>query len=270
MESISSLGTTPPSPPDSIEPDHRAIATHNAIKELDGRAFWDRVVMITGIFVLIVFLFEPANRVWRSVFKIPEAITQTKKQVDKAIDWIAPDFTKSPEVGDVVSGYRVTSQFGPRKSPTGGGNIEGHGGVDLATPVGTLLFAPADSNIQVLVKCKFQANGAGLYAEVTSPQYPEYVFQLMHLDKCFKKPGEQDYIQGGTAFARTGGQPGNPNAGRSTGPHLHISQLKNGQRVPPQKIFIMYFLDGKVPSAAIERNKDTIEKEGVKNENQQQ
>lgn len=92
----------------------------------------------------------------------------------------------------------------------------------------------------------------------------------MHLDKCLSGVGKEAQIQGGTAFARTGGQPGDPNAGRSTGPHLHISQLKNGQRVPPQKIFIMYFLDGKVPSAAIERNKDTIEKEGVKNENQQQ
>lgn len=134
--------------------------------------------------------------------------------------------TEPINVGDSIAGYRVTSGYGARPRPCRGCSSF-HPAIDLATPVGTPLYAPG----AVAVQCK-RGGGAGNYAEF---DYQGITHQLLHLATC--APGQ--YSQG-DRFATTGA------TGVGTGPHLDVRVKQGGQRVYPSKQVIKAILD---PSA---------------------
>ncbi len=118
-------------------------------------------------------------------------------------------------VGSTVAGYRVTSGYGPRRSPCPGCSSI-HPGIDVATPAGTPLYAPGD----VTVSCKSEAAG-GHYAEF---EYQGMTHQWLHLQPGTCKAGT---ITKGQQFAATGA------SGRGTGAHLDYRVKHQGQRVYP-------------------------------------
>ena len=109
-------------------------------------------------------------------------------------------FSQSPvKVGDVVAGFKVSSEYGDRIHP-----IEGvrkpHLGTDVQTPVGTPLYALADASVgaTVRVSCWRDPKG-GLIALVSSDLLPGQTIKLMHLQQCFsgvKEAGEQVGLTG--------------------------------------------------------------------------
>ena len=117
--------------------------------------------------------------------------------------------TKTPALkkGDSVSGFSVTSAYGPRWGST-------HRGVDLATPVGTY--------VAFVAPCEIIATGTyGNYGYLIDVWVPSLgvQYRLAHLSKIMVKKGQK--IPAGVPVGRTGGAAGHPGSGRSTGPHLH-------------------------------------------------
>ena len=109
--------------------------------------------------------------------------------------------------GQNISGYQITSPYGPRWGRT-------HGGIDVGTPQGTALSLAADGEIVF-------AGLAGGYGNVIDAWLPKPGVQLRlaHLSQIIKGSGT---FKANEILARTGGASGTFGAGSSTGPHLHF------------------------------------------------
>ena len=161
-------------------------------------------------------------------------------------------FSQSPvRVGDIVAGFKVSSEYGDRTHPIDGGR-KPHLGADVQTPVGTPVYALADATVgaTVRVSCWSDPKG-GLIALVSSDLLPGQTIKLMHLQRCFsgvKVAGEE--------IALTG------ESGKVTGPHLHAEQINAlGQHLNPSAGILSWLLTGRVPDGlgAISHSKITDE-----------
>lgn len=101
-----------------------------------------------------------------------------------------------------------------------------HAGIDLPTHMGTTIRAPAD----------------GYVARVSIAGGPGYSYILLiHGDDlstvyghiASASVGEGKFVTRGQPIGATGGAPGTPGAGLSTGPHLHFEVRKDGLPVDP-------------------------------------
>jgi murein DD-endopeptidase MepM/ murein hydrolase activator NlpD len=114
---------------------------------------------------------------------------------------------------------RVTSEFGTRPSPWTK-TPEFHGGLDIGTPTGTPVRAPAAGTVAV----------AGPHGEFGLAVVLEHGNDLRtiygHLSKVLVRPGQ--HVERGTQVGVTG------NTGRSSGPHLHYEVLLKGRSVNPR------------------------------------
>lgn len=117
-----------------------------------------------------------------------------------------------------VSGYKITSRFGPRINPITGA-AQNHGGLDLSVPVGTPVLAIGAGTVRTLVK---ENPTAGNYLEVDHGN--GFWSRYLHLSEFVAKPG--DVVTVGQRIALSGGGRGVPGAGASTGAHLHLEVWK--------------------------------------------
>jgi murein DD-endopeptidase MepM/ murein hydrolase activator NlpD len=115
----------------------------------------------------------------------------------------------------------ISSQYGPRNSPLTG-ERHFHGGIDIAAPMGTDVYAARDGKVietgyhQVLgTYCILQHEGGyqTIYAHLKS--------LLIELNQT---------VPSGMIIASLG------NSGMSTGPHLHFEIRKNGAPVDPKTL----------------------------------
>lgn len=142
----------------------------------------------------------------------------------------------SVTVGDRIAGHRVSSGFGVRTHPLTG-ERKRHHGIDVATPVGTPLYAITDDapDATVRVLCASDKDG-GIIAVLSTDVFPGQVIKLMHLSVCLRgMHGPGDVV------ARSG------NSGESTtGPHLHVEHVQgDGTHVNPSKPLLHALLTGK-------------------------
>lgn len=101
-----------------------------------------------------------------------------------------------------------------------------HKGVDMAVPVGTVIKAPCAGRI---VTNKVQRNKAGLYLvlRIDAENGEYYDLYFMHLKEDSVSVGQD--VTAGQQIALSGGDPSDqPNAGNTTGPHLHFEIRKQG------------------------------------------
>ena len=105
--------------------------------------------------------------------------------------------------------FPITDTYGSTE-----GRQKPHGGVDIGTPVGTPVGFTEGGKI--LAAGKF--GGYGNMMDVWLPQ-TKIQMRIAHLSKFIKKTGE---FMAGEKLAETGGDPQDPGAGSSTGPHLHF------------------------------------------------
>lgn len=117
-----------------------------------------------------------------------------------------------------ISGGRLSSGFGRRKSPTKGASSY-HKGVDWATPVGTAVMA---SSAGTVAKAGWGSGyGYVVYINHADGRQTRYG----HLSKVLVTPGQT--VSQGQKIALSG------NTGVSTGPHIHFEILINGSQVNP-------------------------------------
>jgi murein DD-endopeptidase MepM/ murein hydrolase activator NlpD len=116
-----------------------------------------------------------------------------------------------------VRGY-LSAAFGRRLDPFTG-RPDFHPGIDISTPIGTRIVAPADG---VVLSCA-QSGGYGL-AIIIDHGYG-VVSRYGHLDSYNVRPGQR--VRRGEVIGFVG------NTGRSTGPHLHYEVWVRDQAQNP-------------------------------------
>lgn len=121
-------------------------------------------------------------------------------------------------VWPVPSSTRVTSDFGPRTSPTAGASSN-HKGIDIGASTGSDIVAVAPGKVII----SRYSSSAGYYISIDHGGGLCTVY--MHCSKLLVDVG--DVVQGGEVIAKVG------STGISTGPHLHFGVSLNGTYVSP-------------------------------------
>ena len=118
-----------------------------------------------------------------------------------------------------VRGY-VSSDFGHRESPFGGGKSEVHEGMDISASAGTPVVAAANGIVT------FASRYYDLGNAVTIDHGYGYVTTYGHLSRITAHVGQT--VKGGQKIGAVG------STGRSTGPHLHYELQVAGSKVNPR------------------------------------
>jgi murein DD-endopeptidase MepM/ murein hydrolase activator NlpD len=163
-------------------------------------------------------------------------VAQSMRSLDQTVRHLAEKSTRLEEVFEdqkvllastpsvwPVRGY-LSAGFGNRVDPFTGLR-DFHPGIDISTPIGTKVHAPADG---VVIFCG--AKGGYGNALVVDHGYG-VVTRYAHLDAYNVKPGQR--VRRGDVIAFVG------NTGRSTAPHLHYEVWVNDRTLNP----IQYILD---------------------------
>ena len=111
----------------------------------------------------------------------------------------------------------ISSYYGYRKNPLTG-NEEFHRGVDIAVPTGTTVYATHDGTVITVAYDSHYGNYVVLEKD-------GYTTKYAHMDSLSVSAGQT--IEKGAVIGTTG------NTGSSTGSHLHIECLYNGEYYNP-------------------------------------
>ena len=121
-----------------------------------------------------------------------------------------------------VPSARVSSSF----RETGGNRQRPHNGMDLAARRGTAVLAPADGT--VVAATTDYPDGPRYGTVVVLDHGQGWQTLYAHLDSFEVKPGQQ--VKSGERIASIG------TTGETSGPHVHVELLKDGQRIDPQSL----------------------------------
>ncbi len=117
-----------------------------------------------------------------------------------------------------VNGGWVSSHFGVRADPfTGARSV--HKGVDIASPMGSIIKAMGDG----VISYAGPKRGYGKLVQINHGQ--GYVTRYAHIMEWLVKVG--DRVVKGQSIAKVG------TTGRSTGPHLHFEVMRENHQVDP-------------------------------------
>lgn len=159
-------------------------------------------------------------------FQLAETGIERQKGMIATLEQILEGMSLEEEVlpsgRPVRSGY-VSSEFGFRRDPFSG-RKRLHKGIDYAGPRGTEIYAVGGGVVAFVGR----KSGYGNVVEVDHGD--ELVSRYAHLNKSKVKEGE--VVKKGELVALMG------STGRSTGPHLHLEVLKNGEQVNPRDYLI--------------------------------
>lgn len=121
--------------------------------------------------------------------------------------------------------YYISSYYGYRKNPNTG-DEELHRGVDIAVPTGTMVHAAHDGTVMEAAYDSYYGN----YVVITDSK--GYTTKYAHMDSLTVSAGQS--VKKGDTVGKSG------NTGSSTGSHLHIECLYNGEYYNP----LFYFEAG--------------------------
>ena len=140
-----------------------------------------------------------------------------------------------PHSGSGWFGGPVTSQYGYRVHPVTGEVGSFHEGIDLGIPADVKAPAAADGTVTFAG----WAGGYGNYIVVEMADGTSFAYG--HLNDIWVNVG--DKVKKGDIVGLVG------STGRSTGDHMHIEHIVNGERVDPYDFYIKagWTLDGAVP-----------------------
>ncbi len=117
-----------------------------------------------------------------------------------------------------TDGTTISSEYGPRNSPTAGASSN-HKGIDISVPEGTNVYACEDGKVTIATNSKT----AGNYIAIDHGN--GYVSKYMHNSQLKVKVG--DKVKKGDIIAVSG------NTGVSTGAHLHFQIECDGKPMDP-------------------------------------
>ncbi len=148
-----------------------------------------------------------------SMFNRPAKAAEFKKRTTinkiSTVNGVTTSSSWDSDSATSLGNYPITDRYGSTE-----GRDRPHGGVDIGTPVGTPVGFTQGG--EILAAGKF--GGYGNMMDVWLPE-SKIQMRIAHLSKFVKKTGE---FMAGEKLAETGGDPQDPGAGSSTGPHLHF------------------------------------------------
>ncbi|MER3443772.1 MAG: peptidase M23 [Armatimonadota bacterium] len=151
-----------------------------------------------------------------------EAFSYELENLEQSIANALPDeiLLTEPRGTPLRVASRVTSLFGYRGNPFGGGNLEFHNGLDLAAPAGTPVYATAQGVVE-------EAGWNPIFGLMVLLDHNNgYSTLYGHLSSLAVSQGQR--VRMGQMLGQVG------STGRSTGPHLHYSVFRYGLAVDPQ------------------------------------
>lgn len=206
-----------------------------AKESLDAHNHWNIIVLVLTAWTVLVWM-TPLGTLFNKVFKFNVAVVE---KIDDAKEYVLPNFTEPPKIGEEIGGYKVTDLPG---SPRQGGARK-HQGTDIAMPVGTQLYVPDLAGEKAQIECieynydpATQTPGSGgkeIGANLTTSYGIEIKYR--HLTKC-----QEGLVGGGQVFALSGF----PSA-----PHLHIEGWRDGQVISLQKEVLWWTVTGANPAS---------------------
>jgi murein DD-endopeptidase MepM/ murein hydrolase activator NlpD len=122
---------------------------------------------------------------------------------------------------DIDWSGNVSSLYGYRVDPIGEKELQQHRGVDIALPTGTPIRAGLSGTVRYVGHDNIMGNYIILDADGV-----EHTMKYGHCDEVRVSAGEK-VVAGETVIGTVG------NSGQSTGPHLHLEILENGEYVNP-------------------------------------
>ncbi len=150
------------------------------------------------------------NEIIKSVNNINELTTILKSYQEK--------FNVIPSIHPLLSGGKILSPFGWRKSPFTN-KPEFHRGVDVAAPLGTPIRATADG----IVKYAQYNKGNGNYVSIDHTY--GFSTKYLHMNSIYVVAGQQ--VNKGQIIGTVG------TTGLSTGYHIHYEVRINNEEVDP-------------------------------------
>lgn len=140
------------------------------------------------------------------------------------LDWVTRQEINGDLFRKPIHGYyRLTSYFGWRGSPFNG-KRQFHGGMDMACPAGTPIYAGMEGTVVY----KGWSNVYGNYVMIK--HHSGYKTLYGHMSR-FSKVGVGSYVTTSTVIGYVG------STGMSTGPHVHFTVFKNGRMVNPYNLW---------------------------------
>lgn len=112
--------------------------------------------------------------------------------------------------------------------------------IDIGLPVGTPLFAMVGGTVTTAsVAGTFPQDPNRCGTTVVIAGVDGAIYTYCHLSRLAVTPGQ--VIGAGTPIGLSGGHPGAPGAGNTTGPHLHLSIRYAGATVCPQPLLLAIY-----------------------------
>lgn len=169
----------------------------------------------------------------------------------------------------------ITSPFGTRQAPVPGASTD-HQAIDLALEVGSELYATNDGVASIVTD---HDGGGGLSIVIMHKQLG-YKSTYCHLSKVVIENAQT--VKRGELIGYSGGAETDPNAGRSSGPHLHFAlyNLSLSKAVDPYPLLNQKAGEGEVdpvsyeeppveevPTQSVEPDKDSFDLNNINGEN---
>lgn len=186
------------------------------------------------ILVLIFFVFYLTGKIWNA-----EVVPHGLQSNERAFETESNQLNSSSKVDETTkfsnqlmlfqnipsasplsnNAFTISSVFGVRIHPVDR-TEKFHNGIDMATPIGTLVYSTANGRIE---KIGNQLNGLGNYIVIEHSLGYESIYG--HLQESLIREG--DTVSAHQTIALSG------NSGKTTGPHLHYSVLKDSINIDP-------------------------------------
>lgn len=120
---------------------------------------------------------------------------------------------------------RLTASYGVQYDPFKSGKTMTHYGIDIAAPIGTPIYAPANGAI---IEATDLYNGKAGYGKVIVIETADGTRTLLsHLGEYSVQSGQK--VKKGEQIATVG------LTGKTTGPHVHVETYQAGERVDPME-----------------------------------
>ena len=152
-------------------------------------------------------------------------------------------------IGPVVAGYAFPA---PAAYATEAIAIRSHHDYparDIGMPVGTPLFAMVDGRVATAIgKAGIYPASGGCGNTIIIAGIDGATYTYCHRSAVAVAVGAD--VTAGQALGLSGGEPGTPGAGNTTGPHLHLGIRAYGQAVCPQSLLLAILRRSPIPPTA--------------------